>query len=195
MRLFREKGFDNVTIAEIAEAADVDVTTFWRHFRSKHALLFADREVWLTELRARLDAAPQDLPAFDAAVQGLTQAVASVEMPATEELRTQILRSDPAPEVHAAILMFEDLTRAELERAIALRLGIDPHKDPAAAVLSAAVMAAASWMRSQHSRRAVKFRNADIGMLVRGALAQIPTAAMTAAPAAPPAKRRSGVRA
>jgi AcrR family transcriptional regulator len=39
MRLFREKGFDNVTIAEISEAADVDATTFWRHFGSKHAIL------------------------------------------------------------------------------------------------------------------------------------------------------------
>jgi AcrR family transcriptional regulator len=41
MRLFLERGFDTVTVAEIAEAADVAVSTVFKHFHSKEAIAFA----------------------------------------------------------------------------------------------------------------------------------------------------------
>ncbi|WP_437312460.1 TetR/AcrR family transcriptional regulator [Sorangium sp. So ce385] len=42
-RLFAERGYDQVTVADVAEAADVSVTTLFKHFESKEALVF-DRE-------------------------------------------------------------------------------------------------------------------------------------------------------
>ncbi len=47
LRLFSERGYDQVTVAEVAEAADVSVTTLFKHFPSKEALVFdldADQE-------------------------------------------------------------------------------------------------------------------------------------------------------
>ncbi|MFK4105758.1 TetR/AcrR family transcriptional regulator [Streptomyces sp. NPDC019531] len=41
--LFLERGFDGVGVKEIAEAADVSVTTLFKHFPSKEALVF-DRQ-------------------------------------------------------------------------------------------------------------------------------------------------------
>ncbi|MFG3252914.1 TetR/AcrR family transcriptional regulator [Streptomyces sp. NPDC048172] len=40
LRLFLERGYDEVGIREIADAADVSTTTLFKHFRVKEALVF-----------------------------------------------------------------------------------------------------------------------------------------------------------
>src|SRR3712207_1934045 len=47
-RLFGERGFDAVTIADVANAADVAVQTVFNHFSTKEALFFAGRTPWVT---------------------------------------------------------------------------------------------------------------------------------------------------
>jgi AcrR family transcriptional regulator len=42
MSLFAEKGFDGVTVADIAERAEVGRSTFFRYFADKQEVLFAD---------------------------------------------------------------------------------------------------------------------------------------------------------
>jgi AcrR family transcriptional regulator len=44
MRLFLQRGFDDVTIAEVAEAADVSVNTVFNHFPTKEDLFFGAHE-------------------------------------------------------------------------------------------------------------------------------------------------------
>ena len=46
-RLFAERGFDEVTIADVAAAADVAVQTVFNHFESKEALFFDGRTPWV----------------------------------------------------------------------------------------------------------------------------------------------------
>jgi AcrR family transcriptional regulator len=53
--LFREKGYDETTVEEITQRADVAKGTFFNYFSSKEALL-GELAVWqLEQLRARLD--------------------------------------------------------------------------------------------------------------------------------------------
>jgi AcrR family transcriptional regulator len=56
LALFLERGFDQVTVAEVAEAADVSIATLFKYFPSKEALLF-DRD---TDREAELVAAVRD---------------------------------------------------------------------------------------------------------------------------------------
>jgi AcrR family transcriptional regulator len=51
--LFIDRGFDRVTIAEVARAADVSVNTIFNYFRTKEDLFF-DRQVEVEEARSRI---------------------------------------------------------------------------------------------------------------------------------------------
>ncbi|MFI6993438.1 TetR/AcrR family transcriptional regulator [Nonomuraea wenchangensis] len=53
MGLFLAKGFDNVTVAEVARAADVSVNTVFNYFGTKEDL-FADRQDVVVDLPARV---------------------------------------------------------------------------------------------------------------------------------------------
>jgi AcrR family transcriptional regulator len=50
MKLFMERGFDEVTIAEVAEAADVSINTIFNHYPTKEDLFFGSDETMETEL-------------------------------------------------------------------------------------------------------------------------------------------------
>lgn len=58
-KMFLERGFDNVSIREVADAADVSPTTVFAHFPQKEALVFDEDD----EQRDRLVSAVRDRPA------------------------------------------------------------------------------------------------------------------------------------
>ncbi|MGY5882386.1 TetR/AcrR family transcriptional regulator [Modestobacter lacusdianchii] len=57
-RLFAERGFDAVTIADVAAAADVAVQTVFNHFETKEALFFDGRTPWVEGVAAAVAARP-----------------------------------------------------------------------------------------------------------------------------------------
>lgn len=67
MRLFDERGFDAVTVAEVAEAADVSLSTLFKHFPSKEALVFPSVEA----LEEGFTAAVHDRPDGASALEAL----------------------------------------------------------------------------------------------------------------------------
>ncbi|MBF6334050.1 TetR family transcriptional regulator [Nocardia transvalensis] len=60
LRLFAEKGYEATTVDEIAEAAGISRRTFFRQFRSKEDVVFADHEAQLAQAQAYLDRAQGD---------------------------------------------------------------------------------------------------------------------------------------
>jgi AcrR family transcriptional regulator len=61
---FLAQGVEDTSAEQIAADAGVSLRTFYRHFASKHDLLFADY-AGLTWFRAALDARPADEPVID----------------------------------------------------------------------------------------------------------------------------------
>ncbi len=64
-RLFAERGFDTVTVAEIAAAADVSEKTVFNHFPTKEDLAFAGREQGLLQLVADIRQRPPGASVLD----------------------------------------------------------------------------------------------------------------------------------
>ncbi|MBO0865567.1 MAG: TetR family transcriptional regulator [Mycobacterium sp.] len=62
---FLAQGVEDTSAEQIAADAGVSLRTFYRHFKSKHDLLFADYDAGLHWFRAALDARPADEPIID----------------------------------------------------------------------------------------------------------------------------------
>ncbi|WP_101790155.1 TetR/AcrR family transcriptional regulator [Nonomuraea indica] len=101
LRLFLERGYDRVSIRDIAEAADVSTTTLFKHFPSKEALVF-DRD---EDREAGLIAAVRGRPAGQSVVEALRRHVLESWLPvATHPLRagfTDLVDSTPALQEYA----------------------------------------------------------------------------------------------
>lgn len=87
VRLFSARGYDNVTVEEIAAAAGVSHMTFFRHFPTKVSVLLDDPyDPVIGEMVAATD---PDLPAIDRVCLGLRQAWEYIEEPDDEITRAR----------------------------------------------------------------------------------------------------------
>jgi|tagenome__1003787_1003787.scaffolds.fasta_scaffold20554181_2 AcrR family transcriptional regulator len=64
LELFRTRGFDHVTVEDVCAAAVVAPATFYRHFGTKEAVVFAYRDDFEAVLRATIESVT-DLPEAD----------------------------------------------------------------------------------------------------------------------------------
>jgi AcrR family transcriptional regulator len=62
LELFRERGFDGTTVADIAAAAEVTERTFFRHFADKREVLFSGQEDFVRLFVEPIGQAPADTP-------------------------------------------------------------------------------------------------------------------------------------
>ncbi|MGH3097741.1 MAG: TetR/AcrR family transcriptional regulator [Streptosporangiales bacterium] len=96
-RLFTEHGFDAVTVAEIAAAADVSEKTVFNHFQKKEDLAFAGREEGLKWLLADITGRPPGVSVLDV-FRALTTTVIDDHVAAGDEdllTAAKIIRHSP----------------------------------------------------------------------------------------------------
>src|SRR5438046_3674276 len=79
LALYRERGFEQVTVAEIAERAGLTERTFFRHYADKREVLFGgSSELQDLLVRAVADA-PASLSPLEAAASGIETIAARLE--------------------------------------------------------------------------------------------------------------------
>ncbi|MFD1713938.1 TetR/AcrR family transcriptional regulator [Amnibacterium flavum] len=151
--LFLDRGFDQVTMEEIAEGAEIGTSTLYRYFPSKD-LLILDPLLSFTELGDRLRERPRDEPlevALGAAIRG--SLVDFTRAPVTAEVR-RIVDTTPSPRAKLWDIMAT--SRVDLESAVADRMGA-PIDDVGVALTSRMMMVvfemvAEAWWAGDHTR-------------------------------------------
>ena len=124
LRLFREQGYDATTVDQIAQAAEVSPSTFFRYFATKEDVVLAD------EYDPLIFEAFAAQPAALSPAQALRGALRSVfgGMSATERLhlRQQVELTQSVPALRAGFL--DELAQAVRTMAdmVAQRVGRDP---------------------------------------------------------------------
>jgi AcrR family transcriptional regulator len=149
MRLFTEQGYDATTIEQIAEAAEVSQSTFFRYFPTKEdVVLLDDYGPMMVKL---ILARPPDESAIAAVKGGLLEAL-EFGFPADEELirdRMGFMLSVPA--IRAKMSEQSITTQEMLRQALGTRAARDPDSFElqvlAAAIVGALQVAVFQWIK------------------------------------------------
>jgi AcrR family transcriptional regulator len=141
LRLFTERGYDAVTIDDIAGEAGVSRRTFFRYFATKEDVLFSDQPDRLVELRKALAARPPEEPLLTAVRQAILSMAGEYEDEQEYLLRRiTIMRGTPA--LLGRALIYQRSWEDALSELVADRLGVDPLTDLRPGVVAGATMAA-----------------------------------------------------
>lgn len=101
IRLFSERGFDGVTVDEVAAAAGVSHMTFFRHFPTKESVVLDDPyDPILGEAVARQD---PDLPGLERIRRGVLDAWKTVDEPGDAMTRQKIELAASHPSLRARV--------------------------------------------------------------------------------------------
>jgi AcrR family transcriptional regulator len=141
LRLFGERGFDAVTVDDIAADADVSRRTFFRYFASKEDVLLADHFVQLARLREAMAARPPDETLLTALRNALLSLTGDFEdRKEMVILRGRIMRGTPS--LQARSLVHQKAWEDAMQEMVADRLGVDPAVDLRPGVVAATALAA-----------------------------------------------------
>jgi AcrR family transcriptional regulator len=136
LQLFAERGYDETTLAEIAEAADVSPRTIFAYFRSKEDILFCDEPSLYERLEQTLNQRPPGATTVDALREYVSSFSASDE---NAVLRKRIIGANEG------LRLSERARTAPVERLVAdsIARDLDAGPDDVRPVLIAASVTAA----------------------------------------------------
>jgi len=140
LQRFGDRGFDDVTVAEIAAEVGVTERTFYRHFPTKEAVLFQDYQNRLDWFAAALEVRPKSESVFDAvraAVRSFPHDIEIVRQAAM--LRTSLISGDRVAD-HLRVVQAS--FAAVITDFVRDRRSGDPDIDLLAAVAGTAIAAA-----------------------------------------------------
>lgn len=145
-RLFGEHGYGSVTTRQIAEAAGVSESTYFRHVASKDDLLLYPLEASSAAIVTAFDAQPRQTPVARALADAIVE---RTEVSSDVELALWRTALAGAPELRDRITLIRDDDARDLVQLAAERMGVSGDSLEAGvrvhAVLSAAAYAHRRW--------------------------------------------------
>jgi AcrR family transcriptional regulator len=145
LALFLERGYDQVSIREIADAADVSTTTLFKHFSGKEALVFDED----AQIEAQLVAAVRERAPGTSILEALrVLTVERLKFPTEDEAfaaYTRLVEDTPALREYWHRMWMRH--EGALATAIAVEVGAAP-EDAACAVLAHFALETASLARA-----------------------------------------------
>ena len=166
MELYDERGFDNTTVADIAERAGLTERTFFRHFADKREVLFGGAHE-LQDLMVRaVTNAPDSVPPLVAASAGLDVAAEVLEQRRPFARRRQAIIA-----ANAELRERELIKLASLSAALADALRGRGVNDPAARLTGEIAVgifkiAFERWLDDADQRAFAEFIRESIGALM-----------------------------
>jgi AcrR family transcriptional regulator len=146
LRLFAERGYEQTTVEDIADAADVAVRTFFRYFSSKQHVLFGDVA---HNIVGQLRAALAERPATEPPVAAVRAAMDAVDIADPDQHRQVIARMrlvQQLPELLPAYQMVFHQLHETIADFVAARTGQPPVALYPQAVAGVATLAAKAAM-------------------------------------------------
>jgi AcrR family transcriptional regulator len=173
LRLIREQGYDATTVEQIAEAADVSPSTFFRYFPTKEDVVLQD-ELDVLAIDA-FEAQPADVPELAAIRAAMKQAFAALGEDELIRMRETTELILTVPELRARAIDEFARTIGVIAEAVARRSGRDPSdfavRNFAGAIVGV-VMAATTpwqdWAAEKHSADMVDRIDAALAHLEAG---------------------------
>lgn len=154
--LFAHSGFDAVTTEQIAAAAGISPSTYFRHVRSKEDLLLDPVREGGAGIAALLEGRPEDEPADIALAQSILARSSALETDEVEQWRAAFAT---APHLLDRVALVPADHRKRLVELAARRMGTDPATDSSPGLLVHLMLAAAEfgylqWLRSTRKQSA-----------------------------------------
>jgi AcrR family transcriptional regulator len=148
MDLFRERGYADVTVAEIADRAGLTKRTFFNHFADKREVFFANARLFEASVLTHLASADPALGAIDTTIEALTRCgLELAEVSTAEEAQARFALIASTPELRERDLIKTAGLIAAMVEALGRR-GVPPRVAGFAAEAGVAVFnaAIADWL-------------------------------------------------
>jgi len=170
LRLFAEQGYDATTVEQIAAAAEISPSTFFRYFKTKEDVVVEDE--YDPIMAAALAAAPADLAPLSAIRHALRAALGAVGPADRQKIieRGRLMLSVPA--LRSRTLDNLVATIDVIAGPLAARTGRDPHdfavRAFAGACIGALIAAILEWVDGDGERDLSELVDAALGALENG---------------------------
>jgi AcrR family transcriptional regulator len=137
LRLFQEQGYTATTVEQIAEAAEISPSTFFRYFSSKEDVMITDN--YDPVLIAAFEAQPASLSALAAVRHAMVSSARELSADEVKTMRERIQLIASVPELRAATVHNQTQMIHLLSDMVGKRVGRNPD-DLAITTLAGAVV-------------------------------------------------------